>query len=161
MLSFAFFPPPNGAQLSLPPHQRAGPYCDVSQPGVSLPLSGLTVLLAPWACVPASPFTISRRRSSQIPVTLFPAAFVQVPGYAVFKVRLIELEPLYGTHYPFTYMVLETRFEGYLFRFRFYLTFVSSSSFCNLLIAPSSLSRTELLSIFRRSAIACWDSPCK
>ena len=80
--------PPYGAQLSLPPHQRADPYSDVSQSGVSLPLSGLTVLLAPWACVPASPFTPSRRRSSHIPVTLFPAAFVQVPGYAVFKVRL-------------------------------------------------------------------------
>ena len=87
-LFFCRFPPPYGAQLSLPPHQRADPYSDVSQSGVSLPLSGLTVLLAPWACVPASPFTISRRRSSQIPVILFPAAFVQVPGYAVFKVRL-------------------------------------------------------------------------
>ena len=85
---FCRSPPPYGAQLSLPPHQRAGPYSDVSQSGVSLPLSGLTVLLAPWACVPASPFTPSRRRSSHIPVTLSPAAFVQVPGYAVFKVRL-------------------------------------------------------------------------
>lgn len=40
-------PPPYGAQLSFPPHQRADPYSDVSQSGVYPSEQGMIASLSP------------------------------------------------------------------------------------------------------------------